>query len=490
MKSPRSFTALGAVAALGLSALQSFSPSALSAERPNVLLILSDDLNTDLGCYGAPVRTPNIDRLAREGVLFRSANCQFPLCGPSRASFLTGLRPTTNGVTSNRHELRDKSPDVVTLPQLFRENGYRTARVGKVFHYTVPQEIGTDGHDDPRSWDERFNPKGRDVDDEDMIFSLIPKQLSGTLSWLAADGADNEQTDGIGAEETIRVLRHNKERGKPFFLAAGFFRPHTPFVAPKKYFDLYPLEKIPLPEVPPRHMEAGPAPAFNSARPEQKAMTGDLRRKAIQAYWASVSFVDAQVGLVLDELDRLGLAENTIVVFMSDHGFHLGDHGLWQKGSLFERVARVPLIIRPPGACAKNAVVKTPVELIDLYPTLAELAGLKPTQKTDGLSLAPLLQNPGAAHKPGALTQVQRNKPEKGPYIKDPSQRPPIVKAFDGFSVRTERYRYTEWDEGRQGVQLHDLEADPGELKNLAGDPQLADVQARHKALIKQLLNQ
>jgi arylsulfatase A-like enzyme len=487
---PATLTAAAATAA-ALSALQPFSPSALCSARPNILVIMADDLNTDLGCYGNPLmRTPNIDRLAREGVLFQNANCQFPLCGPSRASIWTGQRPSRNGVTSNRHELREKSPDVVTLPQLFRRNGYFTARVGKIFHYTVPQEIGTDGHDDPPSWVARRNPKGRDVDDEDMIFSLIPGQISGTLSWLAAEGGDREQTDGMGAGEAVQFLRQFKKSAgrQPFFLAVGFFRPHTPFVAPKKYFDLHPLEKIPLPEVPSGHMEAGPAPAFSSSRPEQQTMTADLRRKAIQAYWASVSFMDAQAGLVLDELARLGLAENTIVVFMSDHGYHLGDHGLWQKGSLFERVARVPLVIRQPKTAAPGAVVKTPVELIDLYPTLAQLCGLAPPAGIDGKTLVPLLKNPAAPHKPAALTQVQRNKPATGPYIKDPAKRPPIEKAFDGYSIRTERYRYTEWDEGRQGVQLHDMENDPGELRNLAGDPQLRDAQARLRKTLHEML--
>lgn len=453
--------------------------------KPNVLLILSDDLNTDLGCYGAPVQTPHIDGFARESALFTRAYCQYPLCGPSRASFLTGQRPNHVGVTSNRDKLREKAPDVITLPQLFRQNGYFTARVGKIFHYTVPQEIGTDGEDDLKSWDERHNPKGRDVDDEDMIYSLTPGQLSGTLCWLAAEGEDREQTDGIGAEEAAALLR--KSKGKPFFIAVGFYRPHTPFVAPKKYFDLYPLDKIPLSDAPSGHMVAGPEAAFRSAKPEQLAMTGDLRRQAIQAYWASVSFMDAQVGKLLDEVARLGLEKDTIIIFMSDHGYHLGDHGLWQKGSLFERTARVPFIVHVPGAKANGRSVGALVELIDLYPTLAQLCGLQPPSGLDGRSLVPLLENPSVFFKAGAVTQLQRNMKTEGPYIKDPSKRPPIVKAFDGYSLRTDRYRYTEWDEGREGTQLYDLQNDPNEWQNLAEDPKFREERDNHAKLLKEL---
>jgi len=422
--------------------------------RPNVLFLIADDLNNDLGTYGAPVRSPNIDRLAARGVRFERAYVQYPLCSPSRSSLLTGRRPNATGVLTNpppsnpmSPNFREKLPDAVTLPQFFRTNGRFAARVGKLYHYGVPNNIGSGGLDDYVSWDLAINPRGLDREVHDRIFSLKSGQFGGTLSWLAAEGADVEHTDGIAAAEAIKLLERFKRNHESFFLAVGFYRPHTPYVAPKRYFDMYPRDRIELARLSDADRSRTPEAAYRSALPEQDAMTDDQRREAIQAYRASITFMDAQVGRVLDALDRLRLADSTIVVFTSDHGYHLGDHGLWQKMSVFERSARVPLIIAAPSAKARGAVARGLAELVDVYPTLADLAGLKPQGPLDGVSLAPMLQDPSATVKGAAFTQVR-----------------------NGYAIRTDRFRYIEWDEGRQGSQLYDMNTDPAETTNLAND--------------------
>lgn len=456
------------------------------ASRPNVLFIVSDDLNCALNCYGHPqVKSPNIDRLAARGVRFERAYCQFPLCNPSRASFLTGLRPDQTGVINNAVRFREKVPDVVTLPQLFQKAGYFVARVGKLYHYGVPTQIGTDGLDDPPSWQQVVNPRGRDKDDEPKIFSLTPGQFGGTPSWLSADGTDEEQTDGIGAAAAIKLLEEHKD--KPFFLAVGFYRPHTPYVAPHKYFDMYPRDKLAIVTTPPGDRDDIPPPALTSTR---RDMDERLQREATQAYFASTTFMDAQLGKVLDALERLKLADNTIVVFISDHGYHLGEHGmLWQKQSLFEESARVPLIVAAPGMKAVGKSSPRIAELIDLYPTLAELCGLTPPEDLPGRSLAPLLADPQQAWDKPALTQVFRGGQAgkgkgKGKKGKDKAKR---GGGFAGYSLRTERWRYTEWDEGRQGAELYDHENDPQEYTNLAKDPQHAETVKELSAKLRAL---
>ncbi len=446
----------------------------------NVLFIVSDDLtNNAIGCYGGPVPTPNVDALAARGVRFDRAYCQFPLCNPSRASFLTGLRSDTLRVYENATQFRRNLPDAQTLPQTFRKAGYLVARVGKLYHYGVPGQIGTDGLDDPPSWDRTINPRGRDKDDEDRIFTLNPgakgsARFGGTLSWLAADGDDAEQTDGQIAAEVAGLLRASATADRPFFLACGFFRPHTPYVAPKKYFEMFPTSAIALPNVPDGHRRDAPAPAFGSAKKEQDQLTDDLRRQAIQAYRASAAFMDAQLGIVLRALEDAGLADRTIVVFLSDHGYHLGEHGLWQKMSLFENSARVPLILADPRARGNGRACPRTVELVDLHATLAELCGLD-APATDGASLKPLLDDPDRPWDRPAFTQVARGAPAgPGPDARKGGP------GFMGRSIRTERHRYTEWDDGERGVQLYDLEADPGELANLADD-------LEHRALAAEL---
>lgn len=449
----------------------------------NVLLLVSDDCRAVQGCYGAPALTPHIDRLAQRGLLFDRAYCQFPMCGPSRSSFLTGLRPDTIGVKDNLTRFRESRPQTVSLPELFKKNGYFVARVGKMYHYDVPNEIGTDGIDDPISWEKVVNPRGRDCDEEDKIFSILAGEKAKvavgtgnygmTVSWLAADGEDIEQTDGKIAAEACRLLREHKD--KPFFLGVGFFRPHTPYVSPKKYFNLYPPDQIALAQVPPGDREGKPAAAI-TVRPPHYGMNEEMQRTATQAYLASVSFMDAQFGIVLDELDRLGLAQNTIVIFMSDHGYHLGEHGQWQKMTLFEEVARVPLIIAVPGMKASGKATSRLAELVDLYPTLADLCGLKPPADLEGVSLRPLLDDPDRAWRKGAFTQISRL--AKGRFV--PGQK---TKA-EGRSVRSERYRYTEWDNGEAGVELYDHTNDPLELHNLAADPKAEAVVKELKALL------
>lgn len=452
--------------------------AALSAraepQKLNVLFIAVDDLNTDIGCYGDPlVKTPNIDRLAEQGVRFERAYCQYPLCNPSRVSMLTGLRPDTTKIYDLQTNFRSTSPGVVTLPQLFRQNGYRSVRVGKIYHYGVPREIGTSGMDDPASWDQVFNPRGRDKDDEGLIHNLMPPAptIGFSLAWLAAEGTDEEQTDGKIATEAIRQLEENKDR--PFFLGVGFFRPHVPFIAPKKYYEMYPKDAIKLPERPAGDLKDIPNVALK-VRPWNYGFNESDLRDCIRGYRAATSFVDAQVGRVLDALDRLKLRDKTLIVFFSDHGFMLGQHGQWQKQLLFEESNRVPFILAGPGIKSGSASPRT-VELLDAYPTVVELTGLpKPPQKMEGTSLVPLLKEPSALWERAAYSQVTR-KVGKGDASKE----------IMGHSVRTERYRYTEWDAGRHGAELYDHQADPHEFTNLAKNPAKAEFVTQLAALLK-----
>lgn len=463
-------------------ALAAEPASAGSGPRHNVLLLVSDDLCSRLSCYGDPlVRSPNIDRLAARGVRFERAYCQFPLCNPSRASLLTGLRPDTVRVYGNRVHFRQNVPEAQSVGQTFQKAGYHVMRVGKLYHYGVPTQIGTDGLDDPPTWNERFNPAGCDVkqDRPKVVRTVFDKERGRTvleddnelgetgavLSWLASEHGDAEHTDGMIAEKAVQLLEANRDRR--FFLAVGFFRPHTPYVAPRDpYFGYYPPEKMPLWREPEGWFDTVPRIALN-LKPEQQHMTDEQRQQCIQAYYASTTFMDAQVGRVLDALERLKLADNTVVVFISDHGYQLGEHRQWQKLTLFESSARVPMIIAAPGG-ARSGVAPEPVELVDLHATLAELCNV-PAPKTDGRSLMPLMSRPDADWDGVAITQVNRAGQGRG---------------IMGYSVRTARHRYTEWDGGNAGAELYDYESDPHELRNLANDPAHAGLIAKMKGIL------
>jgi iduronate 2-sulfatase len=453
------------------------------AKRPNVLFIIADDLNNSLGCYDRPeMKTPNIDGLAARGVRFDRAYCAFSLCGPSRNSFLTGLYPNSTGILANAQIFRQTIPSQVSLPQAFRQQGYFAARIGKLYHYNVPASIGTNGHDDPASWEVETNPAGVDrLDEEPLIYSLTPGSFGGTLSWHASENPDEKHTDGMEAADAEWILeRCAKHPERPFFLAVGFFRPHTPYVAPKAYFNLYPKEQMPVLPARIENQKNVPQAAFMSYKQEQDKLTDDLRRQARQAYFASVSFMDAQTGRVLAALDRLGLRDNTIVVFTSDHGYHLGEHGLWQKQSLFEESTRVPLIMAGPGVAKPGSVAASPVGLIDLYPTFAGLCGVKAPANLQGQNLAPILQDTAVQGRGWALTQVVR-----GGSFKRFGASPSIgdnVHRFFGYSLRTDRWRYTEWDEGKEGRELYDHEVDPNEGTNLIEDPSKAAIVAELSA--------
>jgi len=438
---------------------------------PNVLFLICDDLNCDLGCYGHPmVQSPNIDKLAQRGVRFDNAYCQYPLCGPSRASFMTGLYPEQTQVLGNAQFVREKLRHVHTMSQIFRTDGYFATRIGKVYHYGVPRNIGTGGYDDPESWDYTINPRGRDKTDEHLVFSLIPGQYGGTLSWLAADGSDEEQTDGIGATEAIELLAEYARSGQRFFLAVGLFRPHTPYVSPKKYFDMYEPGDIEVPQIPSGYLDTLPQPARRSIsrKKEHLNLSKELQRQVIQAYYASVTFADAQVGRVLEALKATGLEDDTIVVFTSDHGYHMGEHGHYQKTTLFENAARVPLIIARPGAAANGQSSPALAEMVDFYPTLADLRELTPPDYVAGVSLASVLEDVDQQPRDSALTQYA-----------------------SGYSLRTSRYRFTEWgDRGVDGTELYDHTTDPDEMVNLAGHTDRADVVDRLSTRLRERVAQ
>jgi iduronate 2-sulfatase len=431
---------------------------ASSQDKKNVLFIIADDLNCYLGPYDhSLVKTPNLDRLAEMGLVFQNAYCNFPLCGPSRASMMTGLYPDQTTIKANAILLRDRMPDVTTMSQVFINNGYSATRIGKIYHYNNPADIGTPGHDDPKSWTNTINPRGRDKDEEYKIFSLIPGSFGATLSWLAADGTDEEQTDGIVATEAIKLLDKHAKDKEPFFLAVGFFKPHTPYVAPKKYFDMYPRDSIKVPRIPEGYLETLPVPARNiiNSRKEQLNLPDSFAISAIQAYFATISFMDAQIGRLLDALEKSGLKENTIILFTSDHGYHMGEHGHYQKRTLFEYSARIPLIISYPGQKTKGRITESMVEMIDFYPTLCELAGLSYPDYISGKSMVPVLENNRKNIRRDALTQT----------------------VFDGYSLQTGKYRYTRWGEGGpEMIELYDRENDPEEMKNLARNSKYSGV--------------
>jgi iduronate 2-sulfatase len=430
--------------------------------RLNVLFVVADDLNTCIGCYGHPlVKTPHIDRLAARGVCFERAYCQFPLCTPSRTSFLTGKRPETTQVLENVATL-GRIDGGVFLLEHFRKQGYVAEEQGKVLgvKYPVIRAI--------RLGDEFLGvPSPRDMFVSAEQEKTNPKKGEGdrlVLEWEASDKMDEDLPDGKRARTIARLLE--KHQDKPFFLALGFARPHTPWIAPSKYFKLYPPEKIVLPQEPADVRKGMPAVALGLR--DYPTLSEKTRREATAAYYASVSYVDAQVGVLLDAMDRLKLWDNTVVILTSDHGFHLGEHGgIWAKRTLFEEATRVPLIVAAPG---KKGGVSSPrlVELVDLYPTLTDLCNLPTPNGLEGKSFVPLLDKPEQPWKKGAFTVVNRTKPD-----------------LLGRSVRTERYRYTEWGDEKT-AELYDHRTDPREFHNLAQDPGQAETVKELHALLNQ----
>jgi iduronate 2-sulfatase len=434
---------------------------AAERSRPNVLFIAVDDLRTDLGCYGHPlVRTPHIDRLAARGLLFNRAYCQQALCNPSRASLLTGRRPDTLRVWDLKTHFRDTHPRIVTLPGWFKEHGYHTQNIGKVFH-----NWHTKIHGDPVSWSVpavmHFATHGTDTP---QIKGPVPPSTSKARKTECRDVPDVAYFDGRIANLAVRALGELKDR--PFFLAVGFWKPHLPFNAPRRYWDLYPLEKVSMPAnpVPPVGV---PKLALHNSREllgnGKNPLTPTEVRELRRGYLAGISYLDTQVGKVLTELRRLGLEEKTIVVLWSDHGYHLGEHGLWCKTSCFELDAHVPLIIATPKPRHPGARTDALVELLDLYPTLSDLCGLKTPPGLEGVSLQPLLDNPKGSVKPAAYTQH----PRPAYYQKEPQAM--------GYSARTDRYRYTEWRDAKTGKvlarELYDHRHDPQETRNRIDKP-------------------
>lgn len=435
-------------------------------KRPNVLFIASDDLNTCLGTYGHPVvRTPNIDRIARNGIRFDRAYCQYSLCSPSRSSLLTGMGPDTTKVYDLQKHFRETLPDVMTLPQLFQKNGYFAARAGKIYHYGVPGQIGTNGLDDPPSWNQVVNPNGVDhTKEEPLLTHLTPQRtgLGSTVAFHASSEPDEKHTDGILADAIVRMIEEH--RNEPFFLGAGFYRPHCPYIAPARYFDRIPLDRIDLVPFEEAEMHMAPRWAYFNTDPNM-GMTPEQRRLGMRAYFAAIEFMDAQVGKLLDTLERLKLAENTVIVFWGDNGYQLGEHGQWMKQTNFEAAARIPLLFSGPGIHARGRGCGQPVELLDIYPTLAEVCGLDHTPPDlHGRSLAPLLANPSGSWDSPAISQMQRRARER---------------SVMGYSLRTGRYRYTEWEFGAEGSELYDYQKDPREVHNIAADPSTASIRSQ-----------
>jgi len=455
--------------------------ASVGQQRPNVLFIAVDDLRPQLGCYGDPVAiTPNIDRLAARGIVFNRAYCQQAVCAPSRASVLTGRRPDATKVWDLQTHFRKALPDAVTLPQYFRERGYETRAVGKIYHDPAEAQ-------DPVSWSA---PEVLSVTDEAGGKYVLAENLVSKTSWKAAatecaDVPDSAYVDGRVCNAAIDAVRQLKDTS--FFLAVGFRRPHLPFSAPKKYWDLYGNVEIPPPS-PAAPPQGAPSVALHDGvelrgytdipdtGPLSDEEIGLLRR----GYYASISFVDAQIGRLMSELENQGMLDNTIIVLWSDHGFHLGELGLWCKTTNFELDTRVPLIISAPGRAGKGRHSDAVVELVDIYPTLADLAGF-PATGLDGVSLVPLLSNPERAWKNTAFSQFPR------PWMyRD-------VPELMGYSVRTEELRYTEWrrlnDASIVATELYRYDRQGAETQNLSGQAGYEQAQHRMQGLLEKQFN-
>jgi iduronate 2-sulfatase len=447
-------------------------------KKLNVLFIVSDDLRTELGSYGSPLaKTPNIDALARAGVRFDRAYAQFPLCNPSRVSMLTGRRPATTGVLGNRADFRVEHPDWITLPQLFKQHGYATLRTGKIFHGGIDDAVSWTEGGDPRR---PLAPEGDAGQRAGRATAASPGRAGAARAqasdrWVVLEGNGETHGDYAVADRAIRYLRENKD--EPFFLAVGFVKPHSPPTAPKTFYDLWNVDDIPLP------VNFAPRPTVPEGFPTAsiRPRNADLfigrdasereAKEMIRAYLASTAWMDWNVGRVVAELDRLGLRDDTIVVFWGDHGYQLGERGKWSKaGSLFEQGARTPFIVVAPKATANGRSTDRVVQNLDIYPTLAALCGLTPPKEIEGRSLVPLLNDPDAEWNHPAFTVWS----EDG-------------KAYQGVAVRTARWRYAEFGpDAINGAMLFDERADPLELKNLADDPKFAAERKELSALVRQ----
>ena len=457
--------------------------SSAADSRLNVLFIAVDDLRVELGCYGDTiVQSPNIDRLAEQGTVFLRAYCQQAVCNPSRASLLTGLRPETLGIWDLPTHFRQRVPGVVTLPQHFKQHGYFTQNIGKIFHNWRQDDFKGDAVSWSVPAEMHYATHGSDTA---KVNGELPPDLAGVPRTEMRDVPDEAYFDGRIATKAVNTLRQLARREQPFFLAVGFWKPHSPFNAPKKYWDLYRRSSIQPPPnpLPPRdvpeialHDSREILRGFRS-RPDSRP-TPDEVLTLRHGYYAATSFADAQVGRVLAELDRLQLRERTVIVFWSDHGFHLGEHSLWAKTSNFELDARVPLIIAAPKLPAGQRS-KSLVELLDLYPTLVDLCGLPAPDYLEGRSLKPVLKEAEVTVKAAAFTWHPR--PAYPPAGKDPD--------VMGYSMRSDRFRYTEWRKfGRDEIvarELYDHSKDPAETVNVANRPEFSQTMERLARLIR-----
>ena len=461
------------------------APAAETA-KPNVLFIAIDDLRPEAGCYGNRlIKTPNIDALASRGTVFNRAYCQQAVCSPSRTSLLTGRRPDTTRVYDLQTHFRLYLPEVVTLPQHFKQHGYHARGLSKIYHgslddrqsWSVPHwSPGGPAYGKPETLADlakqnrqlRAKYKGpsstalkRDPKTGTVLKRSRPRYRARGPAWEDPEVADAALPDGKTARKAIELLREIKDR--PFFLAVGFVKPHLPFVAPKKYFDLYRREDLKLAPnpFPPKDVPKVALTNWGELRnyqgiPKQGPLPDEMALDLIHGYYAATSYIDAQIGLLLEELDRLKLRRRTVIVLWGDHGWQLGEHGLWCKHTNFEIAARVPMIFSAPGQTKPGAKTDALVEFVDIYPTLCELCGLPLPEGLEGTSLVPVMENPDRSWKTAAFSQYPRGK-------------------IMGYSMRTERYRYTEWRSragGRPvGRELYDQQADPQENVNLANRP-------------------
>lgn len=468
--------------------LSLFTAASVHAAQPNVLFIMTDDFRPELASYGSPAITPNLDRLAKRSVQFQRAYCQQAVCNPSRSSMLTGRRPDTLKLWNNGTHFRELNPDVTTLPLWFKEHGYTTRCVGKIFHNWHTVEKG-----DRRSWssDEFLHYANHGNDTPQVTGEIPPNQITAPSLRNygeeplcdCRDVPDEAYFDGRVAAEAVRVLGEVKDA--PFFLAVGFWKPHAPFNAPKKYWDLY--DRAKLPALNPARPEDAPELAFHQSTEilgpvkDQVQPTAEQIAEMRHGYFANISYADAQLGKVLDALEKSGVADNTIITFVGDHGYHLGEHTLWGKTSNFEYDARVPFMIAR--ADGKNAGAKTDsfAELVDLFPTLVEMCGLPMPDGLDGDSLVSVLHDPAKSVKPAAYTQH----PRPAYFDREPEKRPLAM----GYSVRTDVVRYTEWRDWITGEvvarELYDHHQDTPELKNQAGKSEFAQAQTEAEKLLQ-----